>query len=66
MSVNGVNWAYRRSEVPKDKAEENQKLAFKPTVLLLHGLGSSSFSYRRAWRVCAKRKAMHVQGMQAA
>ncbi len=41
VSVKGIKWAYRRSEVTADKASSD-----KPVVLLVHGLGSSSFSYR--------------------
>ncbi|KAL6764006.1 Alpha/Beta hydrolase protein [Haematococcus lacustris] len=40
-NVAGTSWAYRRSEVNPDKASTS-----KPVVLLVHGLGSSSFSYR--------------------
>ncbi|WIA12811.1 hypothetical protein OEZ85_006441 [Tetradesmus obliquus] len=42
VDAGGVTWAYRKSEPAKDKADPA-----KPQVLLLHGLGSSSYSYRR-------------------
>ena len=39
--VNGIRWAYRsNTEEPKDLDKD------KRPVLLLHGLGSASFSYR--------------------
>lgn len=41
VDAGGVTWAYRKSEPAKDKADPA-----KPQVLLLHGLGSSSYSYR--------------------
>lgn len=41
VSVNGVNWAYRRSEVAEGAGSPD-----RPTLLLIHGLGSSSWSYR--------------------
>ncbi|KAF8067235.1 choline monooxygenase [Scenedesmus sp. PABB004] len=42
VDVDGVRWAYRRSEPAAAKAGGG-----KPAVLLLHGLGSSSFCWRR-------------------
>jgi pimeloyl-ACP methyl ester carboxylesterase len=41
VEVRGVKWAYRKSDPPEAKAS-----ADKLPVLLLHGLGSSSWSYR--------------------
>lgn len=37
----GLNWAYREAQPDPSKAS-----ADKPDVLLLHGLGSSSYCYR--------------------
>lgn len=39
MTVKGRKWAFRRSEVAEAKPD-------LPTVLLIHGLGSSSYSWR--------------------
>jgi hypothetical protein len=41
VDAGGVTWAYRKSEAAEGKADPA-----KPQVLLLHGLGSSSYSYR--------------------
>jgi hypothetical protein len=41
VDAGGVTWAYRKSEPAEAKADPA-----KPPVLLLHGLGSSSYSYR--------------------
>jgi len=41
VEVGGVRWAYRASEPDASVAGSG-----KPTVLLLHGLGSSSYSFR--------------------
>jgi len=41
VDVAGVNWAYRKSEPAEGKTSPD-----KLPVLLLHGLGSSSWSYR--------------------
>jgi hypothetical protein len=41
VDVGGVKWAYRKSEPAAAKATPD-----KIPVLLLHGLGSSSWSYR--------------------
>ena len=44
VNVGNVQWAYRQSEVPEGKMRDPSK----PAVLLLHGLGSSSYSFRCA------------------
>lgn len=41
VDAGGVTWAYRKSDPAEGKADPS-----KPQVLLLHGLGSSSYSYR--------------------
>lgn len=40
-NVNGIQWAYRQSKPSSDKADSK-----KPVVVLVHGLGSSSWSWR--------------------
>jgi pimeloyl-ACP methyl ester carboxylesterase len=45
VDAGGVTWAYRKSEAAEGKADPS-----KPQVLLLHGLGSSSYSYRWGWK----------------
>jgi pimeloyl-ACP methyl ester carboxylesterase len=53
VEAGGVTWAYRKSEAAEAKADPA-----KPQVLLLHGLGSSSYSYRcgeetlLCWSLC--------------
>lgn len=41
VDAGGVTWGYRKSTPAKEAAD-----ATKREVLLLHGLGSSSYSYR--------------------
>lgn len=41
LEAGGVTWAYRKSSPAAGKADPNNR-----QVLLLHGLGSSSWSYR--------------------
>mmetsp|Transcript_16062 Transcript_16062/g.43766 ORF Transcript_16062/g.43766 Transcript_16062/m.43766 type:complete len:369 (-) Transcript_16062:507-1613(-) len=41
VKVGNMQWAYRQSEVPSGKSDP-----YKPAVLLLHGIGSSSFCWR--------------------
>lgn len=43
VDVGGVKWAYRKSDPAEGKASPD-----KLPVLLIHGLGSSSWSYRCA------------------
>ncbi|KAL3139633.1 hypothetical protein ABBQ38_003949 [Trebouxia sp. C0009 RCD-2024] len=49
VTVNGIRWAYRtNTEEPKDLDKD------KRPVLLLHGLGSASFSYRETCELLGK------------
>lgn len=45
VEAGGLKWAFRQS-----KADDGSK-AGKPTILLLHGIGSNSYSYRNLMRL---------------
>lgn len=48
LQAGGFTWAYRRAEATLDAGG-----APKTPLLLLHGLGSASYSYRHAAGGCA-------------
>ena len=43
VTINGTTWAYRCTEGAQDESDKTKK---KPAVVLLHGILSSSYSYR--------------------